>query len=318
MNSRIFKSGFLAWLILFVAGGNFAMSQPRATELNITPEETENTQATGVDSLLQSEIIEVRKDSLIKKKKVITPVESDDHKPDAPYLHYYDKHGNPLESPVLFLSELDTVKVVKSGPVYPKLNAVSFGVNIFDAILLAAGQSYGGFDVSADLSIYNWFFPTVEMGVGFGNNKNSANNFTYKSKPAFYAKVGLNYNFLYKSNPDYQAFLGLRAGFSHFSYDITDITINSSYWDQTNSFSLPGQKSTALYGEVLGGVKVKIVKNFSMGWTFRYHFKLYTKNGSNSVPWYIPGYGANSPINATFSLIYTIPLHSSNSSETGL
>ena len=68
------------------------------------------------------------------------------------------------------------------------------------------------------------------------------------------------------------------------------------------------QKAHALYGEVLGGVKVKIWKNISMGWDFRYRFKFKGSKGTNSDPWFIPGYGASSNISASFSLIYTIPL----------
>ena len=96
------------------------------------------------------------------------------------------------------------------------------------------------------------------LGIGIADNRPEEGNFRYKGKPPFYGKVGINYNFLYKSNPDYQVYLGLRGGFSSFRYDITDITINSSYWDQTNRFSLTNQKGHALYGEVLAGIKVKI------------------------------------------------------------
>lgn len=238
----------------------------------------------------------------------ITPVENDDHKPQQPILHYFDKHGEPLKEPVLFLSELDTVKKVKSGPVYPLMNSVSVGVNFFDAIMMAAGQKHAGFDLWADLSLHNWFFPVVEAGVGFADNKPEEGNFHYKGKPSFYAKLGLNYNFLYKSNPDYQVFLGLRAGFSRFSYDITDITVDSPYWGQSNNFSIMGQSATAFYGEVLAGIKVKLVRHLSMGWNVRVHFRMHTSSPLNSTPWYIPGYGTNGLLGASFSLIYTIPL----------
>ena len=241
-------------------------------------------------------------------QRKVTPVETDDLKPEKPRLHYYDKHGNPLKEPVEFLLDEDTVAKPNSGPVFPLLNSVSVGVNFFDAVMLIAGQKHASFDAWANLSLHNWFFPTVEAGVGFADSKPETGNFTYKSKPSFYAKIGLDYNFLYKSNPDYQVFLGLRAGFSSFSYDIRDITINSSYWDQSQNFSITGQRASAFYGEVLAGVRVRIAGNFSLGWTGRFHFKMHTSPGSNSRPWFIPGYGTNSPVAFTFSAIYTIPL----------
>ena len=237
----------------------------------------------------------------------ITPVDNDPTKPRQPVLHYYDKHGDPLEEPVLFLAELDTVK--KSGPkaVYPLMNSMTFGVNFFDAIMSVCGQKHTSIDLWAELSLWNWIQPVVELGVGYADNRPDEGNFRYKGKPSFYGKLGFNYNFLYKSNPDYQVHLGLRMGYSSFSYEITDITVDSPYWDQSNSFSILDQKAHALYGEVLGGIKVKIWKNISMGWDFRYHFKGKVKRGSNSNPWFIPGYGTNSSIAASFSLMYTIP-----------
>lgn len=246
--------------------------------------------------------------SAIAQKK-ITPVDNDPTKPVQPTLHYYDKHGNPLDEPVLFLADLDTVTKVNSGPVYPLLQSVSVGVNFFDAIMKLAGQTHQSYDIWASLSLHNWFEPVVEFGLGFADNNPEENNFHYKGKPSFYGKLGINYNFLYKSNPDYQVFLGLRAGYSSFSYDITDITISSSYWDQTNRFSLLDQKAHAFYGEVLGGIKVMLWRNISMGWSFRYRLKFSVSDAANSSPWFIPGCGAGSPVSATFSLIYTLPLH---------
>lgn len=246
-------------------------------------------------------------DAFSQSQRKVTPVETDDKKPEKPRLHYYDKHGKALKEPVEFITELDTVTKPSAGPKYPLLNSVNVGVNFFDAVMMLAGQKHASFDLHANISLHNWFFPTIEAGIGFANDTPKLGNFTYKSKPAFYAKIGLNYNFLYKSNPDYQVFLGLRAGFSSFSYSIDDITISSDYWDQTNRFSISNQKATAFYGEVLAGVQVKIVKNFSLGWSIRYHAKFHTSAASNSYPWFIPGYGATSPLSFSFSAIYTIP-----------
>lgn len=242
-------------------------------------------------------------------QKKITPVDNDPTKPRQPVLHYYDKHGQPLDEPVLFLADLDTVKQAKPGPVYPLWQSVSVGLNIFDGVMMLTGQKYASMDVWAMLSLHNWILPVAEFGLGFADNKPEEGNYRYKGKPSFYGKLGVNYNFLYKSNPDYQVHLGLRACYSCFRYDITDITINSSYWSQTNRFSIPDQKAHAFYGELLGGIKVKIWKNFSMGWDARFRFKFKSTNGKNSKPWFIPGYGTSAPLSASFSLIYTIPLN---------
>lgn len=241
-----------------------------------------------------------------RPNRTITPVDIDDQKPTV-VMHYYDKHGDPLPEPVMFLATLDTVTKPKSKPVYPLYNGVSIGANFADAILMAAGQSYGSFDVWADVSLHNWFFPVIEAGLGFANSTPENLNFSYKTKPSFYTKIGINYNFLYKSNSDYQCFFGLRAGYSNFSYEVNDVSIGSDYWGEQQTLNLKGLSGHAFYGEALAGIKVKIVKNFSLGWSLRYHFKFKTISNSLSNPWFIPGYGANSPISFSLSAIYTIP-----------
>ncbi len=233
-----------------------------------------------------------------------SPVDVDDNKPVVT-LHYYDKHGNPLEEPVRFLAVLDTVTKPKSKPIYPLYNGCSVGVNFGDAIFMATGQKYAGFDVWADVSLFNWIFPVVEMGVGFADSTPENGNFTYRTSPSFYGKIGVNYNFMYKSDPAYQLFAGFRLGYSSFKYDVENITINDSYWGESQDFSMKGLKASALYGEVLAGIKVKIVGGFSLGWSARWHFKMKVNSQSASTPWYIPGYGANSPFAITVSAIWS-------------
>lgn len=242
----------------------------------------------------------------IAQERKVTPVETDEEAPEKPLLHYYDKHGEALDEPVYILADLDTTANPGPKPVAPLFNGVSVGFNFADAILQFTGQGYQNYDISADVSLYNWFFPVVEFGIGTADSHPEEGNFRYRGRPSFYGKIGMNYNFLYKSSPDYQVFLGLRAAYSRFSYDISDITINSSYWDQSNTFSLPRQHASCFYGEVLAGLKVKLWRQLSMGWTIRCKFKMHTAEGAQSAPWYIPGYGTG-PLGFTFSLIYTIP-----------
>jgi hypothetical protein len=240
------------------------------------------------------------------QERKVTPVENEDNKAATPQLHYYDKHGNALKDPVLIWEE-DTITKVKKELAYPLYNGVVVGANIFDAIMKVAGQSYSSFDLWGSVSLHNRFFPTLELGLGFANSTPAAKNFNYKTSASPYAKIGIDYNFLYNSNPDYMAFVGVRGGFSSFSYDVKDITITSDYWDQTANLDILHQKATALYGELLAGLRVKIYQRVSLGWSIRYHFKFHVSQGSNSEPWYIPGYGGrNTSITGTFSVIYTI------------
>lgn len=267
------------------------------------------------DSVLESQVILETPDTTVSitttRRPVAgiptsTPVDVDDEKPIT-VLHYYDKHGDPLQEPVRFLATLDTVQKVKSKPVYPAYNGINIGVNFGDLIFAAFGQKYGSYDVWANVSVYNWIFPTLECGLGFANDTPQHQNYTYNVKPSIYAKIGLDYNFLYKSNPDYRVFLGVRAGFSNFRYNLKDVTITSDYWNEDQKFSIDNLHSTSFYGEVLAGIQVKIVNHFSLGWDVRWHFNFHTSPDGYNKPWFIPGYGASSPASVHVSAIWTIP-----------
>ena len=252
----------------------------------------------------------------------VTPVETDDKKPEQPTLHYYDKHGKALDEPVLFLATLDTVssQKVSPKPIYPKFFEANGGVNFFDAFLAMGGSHYGGADVWANISLWNWIFPTVELGLGGASKTPDGLNYTYKGYPGFYAKLGADYNFLYKSNPRYQLLAGLRLGVSAFRYALKNVTVSNDYWQETAKIDLPSAGSAAVFGEVLFGLKVNVWENISMGWTARYHFLFSNKAnhtkpsegapfGADIKPWYIPGFGTRgSHFGFTFSVIYTLPL----------
>lgn len=301
------RSIFILLILMFINLWSRADEHNDSTSTKSADYDIESSAGIPSDS-----ISKMMKDSVVNRSqssrpvREITPVDIDDKKPTV-VMHYYDKHGNPLNEPVMFLATLDTVTKPKTKPLYPLYNGISAGINFGEAILMAAGQSYASFGVWADVSLHNWFFPVIEAGVGFADSHPKNSNFSYKTRPSFYAKAGINYNFLYKSNPDYQFYIGLRAGFSSFRYDVDNINISSDYWGETQEFNLKNIKAKAIYGEALAGLKVKIVKWFSIGWDIRYHFKFKVYSSSSSRPWFIPGYGANSPIGFSASLIFTLP-----------
>lgn len=241
-------------------------------------------------------------------KGTITPVDSDDDAPRKPVLHYYDKHGEKLETPVLYLAELDTAKSVRPSSPYPFYNGFTVGVNFGDAIFSLLGQKHYSYDVNAMISLHNWFFPVVEAGIGWGDHTEKGGLYHVKAKPSFYGKVGLNYNFLYKSKPDYMAYLGLRFGFSRNSWDVTEtksvetdsgdaggdsgdgeVSVKSESQDTEQITTFSSENCTSIFGEIVAGLKVKIAGPFSLGWSVRYRLGLH--NSHNAAPWFVAGYG---------------------------
>lgn len=208
------------------------------------------------------------------------------------------------------------IDTTKKHIVYPKLNGVMIGVNLWDPLMKVFGQSYGGIGVSAELSMWNRLFPYVELGFGSADNTPEDMNFTYKGKNSLYGKIGAKYNFLYKKTSDYQALLGLNLGYSNFSYDIENVTINSDYWGQPVTTSINDMKSHATWADLSFSIRVKLLGNVSMGWSLIYHFILSEKKNPEATVWYIPGFGTkDSKITGALSVFYTLPMKSKNSKD---
>ncbi len=202
----------------------------------------------------------------------------------------------------------DTIKITRM--TYPKLTSITIGANVWDPIMRLFGQSYGGMDFSAELSLWNRIVPTVEIGFGSANNTPDEKNFTYHGDLALYGKIGCGYNFKYNSKPDYMALVGFRLGYSNFKYSITDVTIDDNYWQEQNRFEITDLRSNALWGELVVAMHIKLFENWSAGWSVKYHFLFNYKSNPAADPWYIPGYGTRgSSISAGFSLYYTIPFN---------
>ena len=197
----------------------------------------------------------------------------------------------------------------RSYPRYPLATSLWVGANFVDPVLMALGQDYASADLHATLNMWNRLQPTIELGLGWGNTTPDGMNFTYRAKPSPYVKLGANYNFLFKSTPDHQAFVGLRAGFSTFRYDV-EAHYSNSYWQEQSDFTLRSERSHAWWGEVIAGLKVKIVRQWSLGWTIRWHHLFSCKNTEHSKAWFIPGYGPrNRALAFTVSAYYTLPLN---------
>lgn len=200
----------------------------------------------------------------------------------------------------------DTIKVIHK---YPKLYSVTVGVNIWDPVMRAFGQKYGIADISAEMSFYNRFSALMELGLGCANDTPDDGNYTYYTPMSFYGKLGASYNFLYNGNPDYKFNAGILFAGTFFDYELRDVRVSSDYWGEEGTYTMKGLSSRAFWGELVLGLKVKIVQNFFMGWNFRYRLMFGYKKNNNADVWYVPGFGERDrPLGASFSLYYNIPL----------
>lgn len=227
-----------------------------------------------------------------------------------------DSKGNTILVDTITGREYVDSTAIKAPPkmIYPIINGLQVGVNLWDAAMRVFGQHYGLGSVMAALSIHNRYFPCFEAGIGMADISPSSANFTFKSPMSPFFKIGMNYNFLYNSNSAYQLYAGIRYGFTPFRYSIENVTVDNGYWDTSTTFSIPRRSATAGYAELLLGLNVKIVKNLSIGWAVGFHWLLHESKSPYGRPMYIPGYGTRSTsLTGNLLITYTLPLNKKHS-----
>lgn len=160
--------------------------------------------------------------------------------------------------------------------------------------------------LNADIQIDLWhkLYPTFTVGYDWFDASDeyaypvAANNNLYKVE-GLYFRVGALYNIWKKNyskplNP--MAFLGVNYGCSpHFQYTIENYPINNEYWSANNNTFQANGYTVSHWGEVVGGVKAPIAKNFCMGFEVMYKFLLHIRDqqsGNNLIHQsYSPGFG---------------------------
>lgn len=163
-------------------------------------------------------------------------------------------------------AKADTAKVRVKEPIY-------YGMNVrldVGNTLMELARSQGEVqqvEAALNVNLQQRFYPTLELGYQRAGNQETPRGL-YTTQGAF-TRIGLDFNPLRKNrNSDYFLTVGLRAGLA-----LQD-------WAQVMRFDS--------WGEILGGLQVKVAGPLTMGWAVRYRF-LFTE--TEEMPRYIPGFG---------------------------
>ena len=209
--------------------------------------------------------------------------------------------GVQAKKSVIVNAQGDTVRHL-----HPKFNGITIGADLASPVMNLIGQKYGNYEMSIDAGFYNRFYPIYEFGISYADEVPDGGNYRYKVSPSFYNRVGINYNILYNKDIPGMLYVGLRYGFSFANYELTDITVSSPYWEETQTgLSIPKSTSVAHWGELLLGLQVKLYKGLMMGWNVRYKLLFADSQRGDAKQWIIPGFGkSNSPLGFSFTINY--------------
>jgi len=134
------------------------------------------------------------------------------------------------------------------------------------------------------------FYPTLELGYAQGQ---MGVNEAYWAGRGGWTTIGVDINGLKKHREALDALLvGIRVGTAVQHYDLKNITVDDSYWQEYPTLDFNNLWRNDWWGEVVAGCQVHIYSGLMMGWDIRLKV-LFTRklNDGEPNPYYIPGYG---------------------------
>ncbi|MCC8188237.1 MAG: DUF6048 family protein [Bacteroides sp.] len=202
----------------------------------------------------------------------------------------------------------------------PFYNGLLISVDLFGVGNELFGGDYMSSEISIEANLKNRFYPVLEAGFGTTDTWND-NGIHYKSAAPFF-RIGMNYNTMYKKNSRNYLYVGARYGFSTFTYDVKSMEfedplfggslsnpnlIDDIWWGSV-PYNHSGMKGTLHWFEIVTGVRARIWKDLSMGWTVRLKYHLSSSTSEYGDPWYVPGFGKySSNLGVTYTITYKLP-----------
>lgn len=168
-----------------------------------------------------------------------------------------------------------------------------FGTDVSKLVRSFLDDDYQGFEVNADYRLTQRLYLAGELGNEERTLSNDALNSTAKGS---YFKAGVDYN-LYKNwlNMENMIFAGFRVGASTFSqtlnsYQIYDV--NNQFFGQQITINNPEEFDglTAIWGELLLGVKAEVFNNLFMGLNVQLKVMVSETEPDGFENLYVPGF----------------------------
>jgi hypothetical protein len=185
----------------------------------------------------------------------------------------------------------DTVRAPKSDSlrvrVYPR--AIRFGTDVISLVKNQVGGSFSGWEANADIDLGRYYL-AADYGH-WGRTEDLKTGGLYMNDGTYW-RVGVDANLLMKDPDRNMVFLGFRYGRSMYSESSSVTTSDPFFKTTTTQFTNPAV--TAGWGELTGGIRVKIWKEFWMGYTARMKFGAGVHGETQMKTYEIPGYGVKS------------------------
>ena len=191
------------------------------------------------------------------------------------------------------------------------------GADISKLVRSVIDDDYQGFEINGDYRLTQRLYLAGELGNEERTLDSEALNSTAKGS---YFKAGVDYN-LYRNwlNMENMIYSGFRVGASTFSQTLNSYTIydiNNQYFGQQVTVTNPEEFDglTAIWGELILGIKAEVFTNLFMGLNVQLKFLVSETSPDNFENLYIPGFNRtydSGVVGAGFgyNISYLIPIY---------
>ena len=183
-----------------------------------------------------------------------------------------------------------TVKDRKPDSLKVKFYPRSFrvGTDLLSILKSQTQKTFSGWEVNGDVDFGKIYF-SVDYG-NWGRTYDLPNAGKYENHGTYW-RVGGDINLLKKDPDRNMFFVGFRYGRSSYN-ELATIVLTDKYFGDIQK-QISNDAVTAGWGELIAGIRVKIWKEFWMGYTARMKFAPSVKGDDEIKSYDIPGYGQN-------------------------
>jgi len=197
-------------------------------------------------------------------------------------------------------------KEAKDTATYKDRYGLRVGIDIVRPVYSAFSDDTKGFEIVGDYRVTNRFYIATELGYRDQTTYEDFFDFTTKGE---YIKLGVDYN-AYKNwlGMENMIVVGLRYGFSTFSQQVNEYTINTDPFipNRTVPEGAAFDGQTAHWAELVLGIKVEVLHNVFLGFSFRGNTMLSITEPENFKNLYVPGFERVFVNDNGFSFNYTV------------
>lgn len=162
--------------------------------------------------------------------------------------------------------------------------SIRFGTDVL-ALALSSSPRFGGWEVNADAD-FGRFYLVGDYGH-WGKNETLVNGGDYQNDGTYW-RVGLDVNILKKDPDRNMLFFGLRYARSSYSEQV-NLTVDDPYFG-TQQYTLTNPNASAAWGEMVAGLRVRVWKEFWMGFTSRLKVGLAVRGTGELSSYDVPGF----------------------------